>query len=512
MNNSPTLSALGFPRFALIFAALFGVASVPVLLCDITLPLFDYPNHLARMHILIDLAHSPELQRFYEVVWRPVPNLAMDAVVPVLTHFMPLAWAGKSFVLLTLFLIAGGAAALNRVLFGGWSAWPCLAFLLLYNRFLLWGFLNYLFGIGLALFAFAFWIALGEKSAAPRLAVGALFALLLFFAHLLAFGLYGVMVMGYATGLVLRRRRRVAELFLAAAPFLPPLAILFLASPGAVAGAVRFGPAGRKLDLLFSVFDNYHRIFDISSFVFVALALLFAFVRRWARLAPDMLVPLGLLVLVYLAMPNQLATASGADHRIPLLFDLVFIAGSRWEARLPRAQRRFLGAALVLFLLRLGLVSVSWQASERTYANLLPALDLLPEGSLVAVAYPPEAVNSEATPLAHFPTLAVLRRDVFVPTLFAASTQQPVALRPFYRALADRLPPERLWEAFLAGAALDQNERAALAAYQYIFFVGRTSFERPAVNGLESLFTAPRFALFRIMPATPRLDDASAPR
>jgi hypothetical protein len=89
MQAATALPALGPRRFALLFAALFAAAAVPVLVCD-TLPLFDYPNHLARMHILADLARSPDLQRFYTIEWRPVPNLAMDAIVPALAHIMPL--------------------------------------------------------------------------------------------------------------------------------------------------------------------------------------------------------------------------------------------------------------------------------------------------------------------------------------------------------------------------------------------------------------------------------------
>jgi hypothetical protein len=501
MQESQGSTTPAFSRFAPIFLALFAAASLPVLLCD-TLPLFDYPNHLARMHILADLPHSAALRQFYAIAWRPLPNLAMDAIVPFLAQIMPLASAGKVFVLLTLFLLAAGAVVLHRVLFGAWSAWPCLAFLLLYSRTLLWGFLNYLFGLGLALFALALWIALARRSAALRVAAGAILALALFFAHLLAFGLYGVMVMGYEAGRVPRGRvtlrRGAAELAIAGAGFLPALAILFLASPASMAGAVRFGHLARKLDLLFSVFDNYVRSFDVVCFVIFVLALAFAFWRRWLRLAPEIRAPLALLVLVYLAMPSQLATASGSDHRIPLLIGLVLVAGSRWIGP-PAIERPFLAAALFMLLLRLGVVAHGWQASDRVYAGLMPALDAIPVGGRVALAYPPEALNSEATPLAHFPLLAVVRRDAFVPTLFAFPTQQPVLLRAPFRALADRLPPERLWAAFVGGdAPLDAGERAALAAYDDIVFVGRAPFALKAPSGLVPLFAAPRFALLRV--------------
>jgi hypothetical protein len=513
----PWLStAPGFREFAPLFALLFAVAAVPVLLND-TLPLFDYPNHLARMHILADLTGSADLQRYYMIVWRPLPNLAMDAIVPALARVMPLAWAGKAFVLTTFFLLAGGAAVLHRMLFGRWSTWSCLAFLLLYNRTLLWGFLNYLFGVGLGLFALALWIALARQPRALRLAVGTGVALMLFFTHLLAFGLYGVMVMGYEAGLALRRRpwtrRAVADLLLAGASFLPALAILFLASPGSTAGAVRFGRPDRKLDLLFSVFDNYHRAFDISCFALVVVAVAIAFWRRWVRLAPAIAAPLASLVLVYLAMPNQLATASGADHRIPLLLGLVLFAGSEWAVPWPGMRRVFIGAGVLLFLARVGVVAASWHASDRLYAELLPALDEIPRGSRVAVAYPSEAINSEATPLTHFPVLAVLRRDAFVPTLFAAPTQQPVALLPPYREVADGLLPERLWSIFVAGGApLERPERAVLAAYDYIVFLGRRPFTLAAPTGLDGVFASPRFAIYHVSPSLTGSGGAEPPQ
>src|SRR6185437_2428335 len=509
---------LGFRRFALVFAGLFAVAALPVLLCD-TLPLFDYPNHLARMHVLAALAHSEWLQRYYEIAWRPLPNLAMDLLVPPLAQLMPLAWAGKLFVLLTLLLLAGGTAALHRVLFGSWSAWPCLAFLLLYSRELLWGFLNYLFGLGLGLFALALWIVLARRQASAllRIGIGALMALVLFFAHLMACGLYGVLVMGHAAGLAWRRRgapgAALKELLVAGLPFLPALAILLLLTPGSAGGAIAYGNPLRKIDLLFSLFDNYHRPFDVACFVLALLALLFGFWRRWLRLEPSMAGPLAALALTYLAMPTQLATASGADHRIPVMLGLVLIASSRWAAPLPKPRAFFLEAALLMYLARIGLVSASWEASDRVYARLLPQLERLPRGSRLAVAFPPEALNSQPTPLVHFPTLAIAGRDAFVPTLFAFPTQQPVALAPPYRWLADRLPPERLWSAFLGGGPpLDAAERAALRRYDRIVFVSRAPFTVPSTALLVPQFAAPRFALLGIAGGKSTLDDRNPAR
>src|ERR1700730_10415350 len=140
--------------FAALYVFLAILASLPVLLCE-TLPLIDYPNHLARMHILSSLSTSAHLQSYYETVWRALPNLAMDLTVPPLAPWMPLAWAAKIFVVATLCLMSCGAAVLHRVLFGRWSAWPLPAFLLLYHPNPLWGLINYFFAIGVSLFGLA---------------------------------------------------------------------------------------------------------------------------------------------------------------------------------------------------------------------------------------------------------------------------------------------------------------------------------------------------------------------
>lgn len=480
-----------------VFSLLVVLAAVPLLLTPMP-PLLDYPNHLARMHLLPWLP-SPELGRFYRPDWAPLPNLAMDGVVPFLAMAMPLAAAGKAFILVTFVLLAGGTVMLHRVLFERWTLWPLLGFLLLYSRLLLWGFLGYLFGCGLALTSFAAWVALDDKPWPFRVMGGAVFALATYLAHLLAFALYALMVAGYEWGAILRAGLPVPaasrRLTIGAVPFLPPLALMAMNSS---VGRILYANPFRKLDLLFSVFDNYHRAFDVASFVLVVLAFGFAFHRRWIRLTPAMIGPLIALVLFYLVIPSQLMTAAGADRRIPLMIFLVLIAGTSWVAR-PRLEQGFLVAAMLLFLLRLTVVAVSWQGSGRLYAQLLPAIDALPRGSCIATAYDREGLSVQPTPLAHFPTIAVARRDAFVTSLFAYPMQQPIALQPQAQKLADILSADALWSTFVEGGpALTPAIKQALAQCDFIAFAGTRPFSLKDTSGLAPQFVTPRFQLWRI--------------
>ncbi|MGH7012613.1 MAG: hypothetical protein ACREEL_00395 [Stellaceae bacterium] len=501
------LADLPFRVFVALFAALLLIACIPLILTPLP-PLVDYPNHLARMHVLAGLGGSPLLQQYYAVAWRPLPDLAMDVLVPPLLGAVSLQTAGKLFLVAIYFLSAGGVAALHRVLFRRWSAWPLAAFLLVYNRLLLWGFVNFLFGLGLAFWALAGWIAWRERGIVLRLGFGLVAALAIYFAHLMAFGVYGAMIVGYEAGRLWRERAAPATairaMLVALLPLLPSLALFAavfvpLHAATSLPSGIRFGRPARKLDLLFSVFDLYSRPFDVACFVVAVVGVAAAYWRRWLRLAPEIAAPLILLALLYLVMPDTLFGATGADRRMPLAMALLLIGGSAWQTPFARQGRVFLSAALVLFAIRLGVVAASWQASGRLYAELLAGLDALPPGARVAVAFADAEVNVEAAPLLHLPVLAVARRDAFVPTLFAYATQQPIAFAGEYGTVAAQLSASALWKFYIVGdAKLAPTIAQALAHCGYITFAGRQPFAIRAGTGLQPVFIAPRFQIYRL--------------
>ena len=163
-------------------------------------PLVDYPNHLARMWILLHAADIPSLAANYVVHWQWVPNLAMDLVVPALAQAMPLELAGRVFIGLTMLSLAAGTAAVHRALYGKVGVWPACSFLFVFNAALSWGFLNFLFGLGAALLAFAGWIATERWDWRLRIAVFAAVSVVLFFLHLFTFCTYGLLIASFEAG------------------------------------------------------------------------------------------------------------------------------------------------------------------------------------------------------------------------------------------------------------------------------------------------------------------------
>ena len=171
-------------------------------------PLSDYVNHLARMHVIATIDKNPNLAKFYQIDWAIIPNLTMDLVVPWFTRFVNVYVAGKFFTVTMFAVIGSGVLVLNRVLTGRWSILPLVALPLLYNYVFLVGLINYLFGVGIALWALAGWIALRDRPWPLRFALSSLSVGVLFFCHLSALGVYGMGVLAVRADAAVGRARQ----------------------------------------------------------------------------------------------------------------------------------------------------------------------------------------------------------------------------------------------------------------------------------------------------------------
>jgi hypothetical protein len=193
-------------QIASLFVALTVITVIPVILYPWP-PLADYINHLSRMHIIATVGSDPDLSKFYDVNWQIIPNLMMDMIVPPLTRLMSVYAAGQVYTIASFVLIISGTLALNRQLFGRWSVLPLIAFPLLYNNVFLVGTMNYIFGMGLALWAMTAWVGLREHNPVIRLTVSLLFVLALFFCHLFAVGVYGIGLAAFETSRLVEHYR-----------------------------------------------------------------------------------------------------------------------------------------------------------------------------------------------------------------------------------------------------------------------------------------------------------------
>lgn len=444
MSDSP----LSGKRIAVLFLALICIWLIPVWSVDFP-PLVDYPNHLARMSILSDGGADPHLREYYDIRWAVLPNLAMDVAVPFMARFISVPAAGKAFITLIFLLLAGGAMALHRVLFGQWTPWPLIAFLFLYNRPFLWGFMNFLFGLGVALWILAAWIASCRRSRPFRMGVFVPLTLLLFFCHLFALGVYGLAILG----VTFYRRRRDAPSFpgwkewaTALAPFVLPAILFLFVSPTGGEEAVtqlRFGGLTRKLTAIFQPVNNYNRVLDAGTALLLAASLLAGLATRKLQIAPPLRYPIIILSFFFLLMPEVLLGVHSVDNRLPNALAFLLAAGTRFRGN-RRNETRILAILLVLGLFRLGFVGWHWRTADQIYHRHHSFLGKMEPGArLFSAIFLGGDWQPFPVPVSHFPCQMIADRSAFVPSLFAYPSQQPVQIATEYQEIGKKFPETR---------------------------------------------------------------------
>jgi hypothetical protein len=475
-------------------AALIAVLLVPLFLTEIP-PLLDYPNHLARMHILSRLPEDADLARIYGTVWRIVPNIGIDLAMPALMHVLPLMAAGKVFVALALILPLVGVVALHRALFGALSYWPLAAGLVAYNRLFFSGFLNFLIGVGLALLGAALWRALRDRPALWRVGSAIAVAIIIFFCHLIAVAFYGLLLLGlelarsWKTGW----RERLRALALLAVPFIVP-AIFYLRAPisadtpagghGLVDAikhyywALAASPPGLKTYGLMGPFLTYDRLLDAGAMV-LTIGVLAAFaVERRLRIAPALAGIVALLLIAYPFVPFFLMQTAWVDQRLPILAGFLLFAGTLPRVRNIRTARLMAVAFAAAILARTIVIGAVWSTNDAQIADFRQVISAVGPGDRVLVvqaernADPNAMVNQPDSVRAmlhndssmHLPALLVIEHSAFWPLLFTAPTKQPVRVMPPYDAislpegelpwiggLADLDPATVKWAPYLPG-------------------------------------------------------------
>jgi hypothetical protein len=494
---------------ALCFAAALGVAAVPVLLAKLPV-LEDYPNHLARAYIIAVHGQHTLLDRFYDIDWRMVPDLAFDLVVPPLARAVGIYAAGKIFILLTLALLLAGPLAIHRALFGRYSPAPLVAAIFLYNPMLLGGLLSYFFTLGCALCAIAAWIALRGRSPALRGAVSCIAATALFVGHLVAFGIYGVALLCFEAWCFLSRRPgphyRTVDALAFALPFAIPAVFLALggSSGGAFSATWDFG---WKIGGLWLAVSSTAKRIDAVVVVFLLSSAIFLWRRGRLQFHPAAL-PLALgSGAVYLAMPLVFMESWGADLRLATAGVFLFIGfvSIRLDSAATRAM--FLGVLLVLVALRAGLVERQWRASERIFAEIERSMASIEPGSTVLVARENRALPG---PISYFPCLVIIERSSLCALEFSDPGKWILVVKPAYRqrtALLDNPPlldelrrPPRSW------AEVDLSHDPTVqpvywanwrSDYDYVYLLAADPDPMPAALHLVTQGTG--FQLYRVI-------------
>ncbi len=405
---------------AVTFAALACALLLPVWTLPY-LPLLDYANHLARAYVLGHL-HDARFgfDQFYAAHWNAYPYLTMDLALIALNKFLPMAAAGRVFI--SLCLLALPVASwffLQRACPGQrWGA--AFALLVTTDVFFLYGFLNFQLGLAAMLFALTVWLAWRERPGAARWLAVVATVMLVYFTHLVAFALAGIVVTLHALlspGGTWRERART--LLLSWLAFVPGLACYAATRAGGAMGfVVDWRPLKEKLFALPDFLAGFSPRLDLAT---AAALLALCFAARWRNREfrwnhPWPAIGVALFALYWvtplsvggLGWPEDLRLLPGVLLLLPV------------AAHIGRRARWIVLVVVVLFFARGVTIVRAFRAEQPQVAVLERSLTAIPERARVLpmVEQLPDAPQQHY--YAHFWAWGVTQRGWRVPYLLAA--------------------------------------------------------------------------------------------
>ncbi len=497
-------------------ALLCLVLLAPFLLVDVP-PLLDYPNHLARAVLLASGAADPFLSRMYAAHWAVIPNLGTDLVLPPLLRVLPVHLAGRIVAAVCMLLPVAGTIAYARAVFGRFAPWPLASGLVAYNAMLLFGFLNFVAAIGIALLLAAGWIAWRERHPAAVVTFATIGTVALFFCHLMGVLFFYVLIAGHEFQQLRLRRAHWKAVPARLATLVPSFAAvlcLYLVSPLApLADRTRFLSFADKATQLVFPFANYVLPLDVLTACAVGTFLLACLAKRRCRVSLAGGVGFVLTVLLFLATPWAFKGAYFLDSRFAIMAGFLLF-GALLPTALPRVAARSAVVVVTLLLaVRTAVVAYAWDQHDRDVADLRTVIATVRPGErvLVASVTPQEAPDYwRNVPLSrrlslgfrldhHLPALLLIERRAYWPFLFDNPSQQPVTTLPPYRELAEHAG------SILPHRALAEPGRVDLCGYDKLLLLdagGEPDIARFAADRLELLARSDVAALFRVRPAT----------
>ncbi len=422
-------------RELLIVGLALLAALLPLIAVDLP-PLVDLPNNVARAHIRAQLGHDAFYDGLFVRNSPLVPNAAFDVFCALFGGWLAPTTLGHVFAVLAVLATVSGVLALAAVAGASLPLAALGAALLAHNYSLAWGFLNYQLGVGLALWSAAVWLRVRDRSARARVLAPGLLAVVLYFCHILPLALHAVVVFGSEIECGVRRRVPLAQLAqrctVAAVQFLLPAAFFLLESP--TRGELAALPGFDLLASLRGCLKGLHAGLGSLEYLHVgalgALAVLLVRLGR-LRLVAGLGVPVLCLAVASILVPDQTASASCLQQRLPVVAAFLAVAACTWQPGSVRSARAVLAVAGVALATRTVALGVVYRERGALLATAEAALAAVPEGALLYTFTGPEDLRDPwakyRSPLRHAACLVALDRRVVLPQLLVSHLHHTVA-------------------------------------------------------------------------------------
>lgn len=405
------------------------LAALPMLV--VTVPgASDYPNHLARHHILAMIGRETALDSYFRVEWRWIGNLGIDLPALALTPLLGVETATRLASTLIAPLTVLGILLLSRSAHGQVTGSALLALPFTFAQPFLFGFLNHCLSVALALIVAAAWNLNRQHYLKRSIAFGAA-AIIVWTAHVMGWAILLILVAG-AELATIRSIRDLPARTVRAAPLLLPAIPLLLWRASGGGPLYWYEPAllPSKIMNFVTALKGLSMPFDLAMTAVIGIAAFVALL--WAggrKLEPRLAVGGGLLLLAALVLPTTVLGSWGADLRLTPVAMMVSILAIGPAARPNREKLLFiLGGCL--FALRAGWTGVQWWRADRVLQSRLVLLDKVPQGSRIGfLSVESDCGGWALTPDRKIGAYAITRCNAFTNTLFQIPGSDMVTIR-----------------------------------------------------------------------------------
>jgi hypothetical protein len=450
-------------------------------------PLLDYPNHLARSFVLAH-EHDPAFtfSRFYRADWGAYPYLGMDASLAVLDRILPIETAGRVFLSVCMLALPAATWFFLSQVNPGDDATALWALLIAGNVFFLEGFLNFDLSIAAGFLALGLWLRWLVKPAVSRWIAALVAFTVLYFTHLLGFGIAGLIVVAY---LILSRSSLRVWIW-SGAVAVPGLASYLHSSRiGLSVNKIIFHGLDDKLDSLQMILHGYWPTLDWISLAALGVWFVaawwhnpeFHWNRRWGTIA-------AFLFALFWAIPWMWGEGSDLDIRVlPFLF--VAILATARVGR-PAKWRATVLVLIPVFLFAVRTVSLTQHfiGAQPELAGLARSFDVVPRGALVLPIVEGDEDPIER-PFTHFWAYGVIRKGWFSPYLMDEPGQTPM------RVIYDSYTPDGFWN-LTYDEAPDWNQ--VQTDYEYVWAYAVPKFSSPLASIGDRIYSYGALEVYRI--------------
>jgi hypothetical protein len=472
------------------------------------LPYQDVPNHLSRAVAIADLLFDGG-RRFggtFAFDWAFVPYILGDLWHAATLVWLPPEAAARLWVFVAFAAFPAGAWTLLRE----WgasrdvsAAGAACAVFLAPDWFLQLGFLNFRYGLALALFATVAWERATARPTAGRVFAYAMLAVAAYLMHLSAL-VFLIAIVGTLSAVrVLRDPRTWRRYALAGLPLLAFLGWHLAAQSSAEIGAAVQPPAVTKvLRIAGALAPTRRPLLIAAALAFIAVVtlpllrdLLRSRLRGWAPRALEALALAVAFAAVYLVLPEIKGKVWGVDIRaLPFLW--LFVAFATVQRLGSGAARRLAIGVAALALVELAALGTTLAPDNATMRRYREIAAYVPPGArvLAVVTRPRRGVVS---PTAHAGSYAMIYADAVVPYTFTGNLDAPM---PYFNFRAR--PPAFPWQWWYLNREPPTPSPRLLAGYDYLLIQQPVDWSRLPVT-MQPVRGNEAVVLARVRPGPP---------